>query len=182
MLFISISWLSVMYLLVYRFPRVGRNQEDEASLDQLARIFEKNQVNARRKLQYANPNLSNANDAEQIFDYQDYNGGNDKQNSNYINFNCADMDKVELKGVLGQGYTKTVRKGVLNGQEFALKYTTEDNHDIVECKKQREKSRHFECFNLAKFKLLKEALLFQQLKHQSIVKVSFRSLHLSDSC
>lgn len=176
-LFISVSWLSIMYLLVYRFPRLDRSYQTEQvrgggeriqHIHAQSHILEEGSVdleNRGRKLQYASMNQHTDQEPSKSKSF-------DLNSEHSMFFDCRSLDDVELLQVLGSGYTKTVRKGVLNGQQFAMKYTTARNHDIIECRKQRPKTRHFECFNLAKFKLLKEAMLFQQLRHPNIVKVS----------
>ena len=93
-------------------------------------------------------------------------------------FSCQELSSVKFLSVLGQGYTKTVQMGFLRGKEMAFKYISPENHDILECIKLRPLEQHFECYNLAKFKLLKEAMLLQQLQHPGIVKVCFDILRV----
>lgn len=215
MLFISFSWLSIMYLLVYRVPRLEKSNQVyraiengirsdnkkyfkrlEESFDGNIQIFGEDLPQIRWDL--SNPRkklLGRNNQTLQEFSSSDIPVSIRKVKKNLteihsqnIDFSSGDLDcrlldTMETFEVLGSGYTKVVRRGVLAGKAIALKYTSEGNHDIVQCKTERPPERHFECFNLAKFKLLKEALLFRQLKHRNIVKVClYDSIGFSYRC
>ena len=203
MLFISFSWLSIMYLLVCRIPRLEKSNQIyqaiengirndnkkyfrqlEESFDGNIQIFGEDFPQIRWDL--ANPRkklLNRKNQTLKEFSSSDIPVSIRKVQENLtgihmqsVDFSsgvldCRLLDTVETFEVLGSGYTKVVRRGVLAGTSIALKYTSERNHDVVQCKTERPPERHFECFNLAKFKLLKEALLFRQLRHRNIVKV-----------
>eukprot|EP00795_Rhopilema_esculentum_P010685 gene10685-19453_t len=202
-LFISFSWLSVMYLLVYRVPRLEREgcnhyQVIEGGLKEktLLRRYEDSFLNdgeikifgedlPEMGLNLANPtkiaesgslNLPSKNlkipksikrdSKEQPVIPVD-------KNIDFVSnvFNCTLLESMRTFEVLGSGYTKVVRRGILGGTSYALKYTTSKNQDIIKCKSERPSQSHFECYNLAKFKLLKEALLMNQLQHRNIIKV-----------
>ena len=204
MLFISLSWLSVMYLLVYRVPKLNdENVSRGYQIIEDSNIAEKYRIktsitqdgevqifgaedSSSMRLDLSNPNnelqfTSRRFDNKAISNIPsrkltpDKNDGIRKFNRGATtvsgSFDCRLLDRMRTYDVLGMGYTKVVRRGVINGKSFALKYTTKRNYDIVKCKNERPVDRHFECFNLAKFKLLKEALLFSQLKHKNIIKV-----------
>ena len=205
MLFISLSWLSVMYLLVYRVPKLN-----DENMDRGYHIIDENIDSEKYKLKtyltdnnefqifgsenpsglevdWSNPNrklrfTSRQFDSREVANIpmrkldlsntdgtREFNRNITKVSSS---FDCRLLERMSTYEVLGMGYTKVVRRGVIGGKAFALKYTTGQNHDIISCKKERPVERHFECYNLAKFKLLKEALLFSQLKHRNIVKVT----------
>ncbi len=175
-----------MYLLVYRIPKLERASLSEGGINKALRYRDGIQIfgdeftavngdsgNPGRRLQFAYYNKAFE------LEKQDLNNLTSKppQDKHGLifptNFDCRDLNKVKFLGLLGSGYTKTVRRGYLNGRQFAVKYTTEQNQDIVKCTKERDESRHFECYNLAKFKLLKEAMLLQQLRHPNIVQVMY---------
>lgn len=204
MLFISLSWLSVMYLLVYRVPKLNdvgefakyeiidgvvreekysRNARTSLILDGDVKLF--GEDSSDMKLDLSNPS------AQLVLDKKgDEANGKSPHSTNLSqrtkalgipklrnidsvlgSFDCRLLERMKTYEVLGKGYTKVVRRGVIYGQSFAIKYTTGRNHDVIKCKKERPVNRQFECFNLAKFKLLKEALLFNQLRHRNIIKV-----------
>ena len=200
MLFISFSWLSVMYLLIYRVPRpdddngsreyhiidesiVARNYRTLLPQDSEFQIFGAEDTSGL-KLDLTNPNSKlqftsgrfkaetkklRKGNRNKTFGFQKLSRIPNKVSGS---FDCRLLERMSTSDVLGMGYTKVVRRGVVDGRSFALKYTTSRNQDVIKCKSERPAERHFECFNLAKFKLLKEALLFSQLKHKNIVKVS----------
>ena len=217
MLFITLSWLSVMYLLMYRVPQIdenssrGRYQMIKNSMildnyrmkssvassvikDGEIQIF--GEDSADMKLDLRNPRNGAFRFASDRIKKQvnpnipllDSDKGFEIRKSNKRNailsdsFDCRLLERMRTFEVLGTGYTKVVRRGVINGQSFALKYTTNHNHDVIKCKSERPIERHFECINLAKFKLLKEALLFSQLRHKNIIKVNKPQMLLGLIC
>eukprot|EP00794_Sanderia_malayensis_P015910 gene15910-17510_t len=223
LLFISLSWFSVMYLVLHRIPRLEEERRATEALQRNSRINEAgnawlddragdsalddiqifgdveyakrlNEKGVEKDARGSNPSrqhhvakhqqvsggglqsrYSNTADVPVVF-----NGGSVQDNSRLRfrddqkdvswSFSCRDLSRMQFQGLLGSGFTKTVRKGLLNGRQLAVKYTTERNPDIIKCTRERNASRHFECYNLAKFKLLKEATLLQQLIHPNIIK------------
>lgn len=106
-------------------------------------------------------------------------GGKFDPRASRLPFSCREIRNITIISELGHGYTKTVQKGLYQGMEVAVKSTQALNKDITICRKHGEKSEK-ECFNLAKYKLAKEILLLQQLRHPNIVKVRQFELILSD--
>lgn len=201
MLFISLSWLSVMYLLVYRVPKIEESN-NYGKYEVIENVMGDRREHAKRlpasilvdgnvqlfgedssgmKLDLSNPaNVLRIESDANGLDLQTpsvlTNPGRGTSQLYHVDkvsdsFDCRQLEKIRTMEVLGTGYTKVVRRGVLNGRSYALKYTTSKNHDIIKCTNERPKERHFECYNLAKFKLLKEAQLFSQLRHRNIIKV-----------
>ena len=184
-----------MYLLIYRVPRpddgdgrqgyhiidesiVARNYRTSLPQDSEFQIFGA-EDSSGLKLDLANPSSKLGRFEAKT---KKQRKGNPNKTRGYLKFNrisnqvsgsfdCRLLERMSTSDVLGMGYTKVVRRGVVDGKSFALKYTTSRNQDVIKCKSERPVERHFECFNLAKFKLLKEALLFSQLKHKNIIKV-----------
>jgi len=189
----------VMYLLIYRVPRpddgdgrqgyhivdesiVARNYRTSLPQASEFQIFGA-EDSSGLKLDLANPSSKLQFTSGRFkAKTKKQRKGNPNKTRGYLKFNrisnqvsgsfdCRLLERMSTSDVLGMGYTKVVRRGVVDGKSFALKYTTSRNQDVIKCKSERPVERHFECFNLAKFKLLKEALLFSQLKHKNIIKV-----------
>lgn len=86
---------------------------------------------------------------------------------------CSDVKSIQVVENIGRGYTKTVQKGILRGVEVALKSVHIENEDIKSCVSNPSAPRSIEeCFIFAKYKLAKEIIMLQQLRHANIVKVS----------
>lgn len=86
---------------------------------------------------------------------------------------CSDIKTIKVVRNIGRGYTKTVQKGLYKEVEVAIKSVRLDNEDIKRCVSNPTVNRSVgECFIFAKYKLAKEIIMLQQLRHANIVKVS----------
>ena len=86
---------------------------------------------------------------------------------------CSEIKAIKVVGNIGRGYTKTVQKGLYRDVEVAIKSVRLDNEDIKRCVLHPTGNRTVdECFIFAKYKLAKEIIMLQQLRHANIVKVS----------
>ena len=86
---------------------------------------------------------------------------------------CSEIKAIKVVGNIGRGYTKTVQKGLYRGVKVAIKSVRLDNEDIKRCVLHSTGNRTVdECFIFAKYKLAKEIIMLQQLRHANIVKVS----------
>lgn len=86
---------------------------------------------------------------------------------------CSEIKAIKVVGNIGRGYTKTVQKGLHRDVEVAIKSVRLDNEDIKRCVLHSTGNRTVdECFIFAKYKLAKEIIMLQQLRHANIVKVS----------
>lgn len=71
---------------------------------------------------------------------------------------------------LGSGYTKAVYKAVLNRTlAVALKAVDFGGHDIAHC--VRQFSDLGDCYRLAAYKIVKEMILLQRLRHANVLQV-----------
>lgn len=82
------------------------------------------------------------------------------------------IEDINIEGKIGSGYTKTVHKGFYKGTEIAVKSVQLDNEDIKHCAVHKSNRSADECFIYAKYKLVKEIIMLQQLQHTNIIKVS----------
>lgn len=86
---------------------------------------------------------------------------------------CSDIKAIKVVRNIGRGYTKTVQKGLYRDIEVAIKSVRLDNEDVKRCVLHPTANRTVEeCFIFAKYKLAKEIVMLQQLRHANIVKVS----------
>lgn len=86
---------------------------------------------------------------------------------------CSEIKAIKVVRNIGRGYTKTVQKGLYRDDEVAIKSVRLDNEDIKRCVLHPTGNRTVEeCFIFAKYKLAKEIIMLQQLRHANIVKVS----------
>ena len=86
---------------------------------------------------------------------------------------CSEIKAIKVVRNIGRGYTKTVQKGLYMDVEVAIKSVRLDNEDIKHCVLHPTGNRTVEeCFIFAKYKLAKEIIMLQQLRHANIVKVS----------
>jgi len=86
---------------------------------------------------------------------------------------CSEIKAIKVLRNVGRGYTKTVQKGLYRDDEVALKSVRLENEDIKRCVSHPTGKRTVEeCFIFAKYKLAKEIIMLQQLRHANIVKVS----------
>lgn len=83
---------------------------------------------------------------------------------------CDQLRYIKNVDFLGAGYTKTVVKGVLpKGFPVALKSVNEKGSDMQRC---LEDFKDLEgCRELVSYKLIKEILLLQHLRHPNIIEV-----------
>lgn len=85
---------------------------------------------------------------------------------------CSEIKAIKVVGNIGRGYTKTVQKGLYRDVEVAIKSVRLDNEDIKRCVLHSTGNRTVdECFIFAKYKLAKEIIMLQQLRHANIVKL-----------
>ncbi|KAI8496479.1 hypothetical protein Bbelb_257780 [Branchiostoma belcheri] len=84
---------------------------------------------------------------------------------------CEDIAGIRVSRPMGRGVTKVVELGEYRGHGVAVKRVLPTVKDVRECKKTRESSGWNKCFVFPNYKLLKEILLLQQLKHPNIVQL-----------
>lgn len=97
-----------------------------------------------------------------------------------LRLGCRDISNVSEVHYLGSGYTKAVYKAVLNKSlAVALKSVDFGGHDIDHCVKLYGSLE--DCYRLASYKIIKEMVLLQRLRHPNILQVSRESLVLGTS-
>ncbi|XP_078702338.1 extracellular tyrosine-protein kinase PKDCC-like [Branchiostoma floridae x Branchiostoma belcheri] len=84
---------------------------------------------------------------------------------------CEDIAGIRVSRPMGRGVTKVVELGEYRGHGVAVKRVLPTVKDVRECKKTLESSGWNQCFVFPNYKLLKEILLLQQLKHPNIVQL-----------
>lgn len=83
---------------------------------------------------------------------------------------CESLVDVRAVEVLGSGYTKVVVKAnVAGGQAVALKMVNEQGVDMRKCVKEFKDAQG--CRELVSYKLQKEMLLLERLRHPNVIKV-----------
>ncbi|XP_023209090.1 LOW QUALITY PROTEIN: extracellular tyrosine-protein kinase PKDCC [Xiphophorus maculatus] len=83
---------------------------------------------------------------------------------------CESLVDVRAVEVLGSGYTKVVVKAnVAGGQAVALKMVNEQGVDMRKCVKEFKDAQG--CRELVSYKLQKEMLLLQRLRHPNVIKL-----------
>ncbi|XP_064020468.1 extracellular tyrosine-protein kinase PKDCC isoform X2 [Pogoniulus pusillus] len=83
---------------------------------------------------------------------------------------CRDIRNVSGVQYLGSGYTKAVYKAVLNRTlAVALKAVDFGGHDIAHC--VRQFSSLGNCYRLAAYKIVKEMILLQRLRHANVLQL-----------
>lgn len=83
---------------------------------------------------------------------------------------CESLTDARAVEVLGSGYTKLVVKANLaGGQPVALKMVNEQGIDMSKCVEEFKDPEG--CRELVSFKLQKEMLLLQRLRHPSVIQV-----------
>ncbi|XP_071595617.1 extracellular tyrosine-protein kinase PKDCC [Heliangelus exortis] len=83
---------------------------------------------------------------------------------------CRDIRNVSGVQYLGSGYTKAVYKAVLNRTlAVALKAVDFGGHDIAHC--VRQFSVLGDCYRLAAYKIVKEMILLQRLRHANVLQL-----------
>ncbi|XP_015264092.1 PREDICTED: extracellular tyrosine-protein kinase PKDCC [Gekko japonicus] len=87
-----------------------------------------------------------------------------------LRLGCRDISNVTDVHYLGSGYTKAVYKAVLNRSlAVALKSVDFGGHDIDHCVKLYGALE--DCYRLASYKILKEMILLQRLRHPNILQL-----------
>ncbi|XP_066263496.1 extracellular tyrosine-protein kinase PKDCC-like [Branchiostoma lanceolatum] len=84
---------------------------------------------------------------------------------------CQDIAEIRISHPMGRGVTKVVELGNYRGSGVAVKRVLSTVKDVKECTKSIERGRWNKCFIFPNYKLLKEILLLQQLKHSNIVQL-----------
>uniref|UniRef100_A0A3P9PQZ6 Protein kinase domain containing, cytoplasmic n=1 Tax=Poecilia reticulata TaxID=8081 RepID=A0A3P9PQZ6_POERE len=85
---------------------------------------------------------------------------------------CESLVDVRAVEVLGSGYTKLVVKAnVAGGQAVALKMVNEQGVDMRKCLKEFKDAQG--CRELVSYKLRKEMLLLQRLRHPNVIKICY---------
>ncbi|KAM6406161.1 LOW QUALITY PROTEIN: extracellular tyrosine-protein kinase PKDCC-like [Pluvialis apricaria] len=83
---------------------------------------------------------------------------------------CRDIRNVSGVQYLGSGYTKAVYKAVLNRTlAVALKAVDFGGHDIAHC--VRQFAALGDCYRLAAYKVVKEMILLQRLRHANVLQL-----------
>ncbi|KAG9268111.1 extracellular tyrosine-protein kinase PKDCC-like [Astyanax mexicanus] len=83
---------------------------------------------------------------------------------------CSDLSGMTVVDLLGSGYTKTVLKVLTQqGSAVALKSVNEQGSDMRTCLEDFRDPQG--CQELVSFKLRKEVILLQRLKHPNIVEL-----------
>lgn len=90
-----------------------------------------------------------------------------------VYYGCSEIRETRVFGEVGHGYTKSVQKGIIKGTEVAVKSILESSKDVQRCLNSEVNYTKAECYNLIKYKLAKEIILLQQLKHVNIISVRF---------
>ncbi|XP_072050411.1 extracellular tyrosine-protein kinase PKDCC-like [Amphiura filiformis] len=97
---------------------------------------------------------------------------------NAINFNisemlgCQDINKIRILKTLGKGFSKIVQEGQLNGVSVAVKSAGIEVKDVQDCLKSGMYKKEEDCYVLASYKVLKEAMMLKQLRHPNIVRLT----------
>uniref|UniRef100_A0A8D0DYZ1 Extracellular tyrosine-protein kinase PKDCC n=1 Tax=Salvator merianae TaxID=96440 RepID=A0A8D0DYZ1_SALMN len=87
-----------------------------------------------------------------------------------LRLGCRDISNVTDVHYLGSGYTKAVYKAVLNRSlAVALKSVDFGGHDIDNCVKHYGSLE--DCYRLASYKIIKEMVLLQRLRHPNILQL-----------
>ncbi|XP_053167198.1 extracellular tyrosine-protein kinase PKDCC [Hemicordylus capensis] len=87
-----------------------------------------------------------------------------------LRLGCRDISNVTNVHYLGSGYTKAVYKAVLNRSlAVALKSVDFGGHDIDSCVKLSGSLE--DCYRLASYKIIKEMILLQRLRHPNILQL-----------
>lgn len=86
--------------------------------------------------------------------------------------NCKSIARIHILKEIGRGYTKVTQLGVYNGLEVAVKSSGLDSTDVQKCIEEKRSKNPEDCLVFSRYKIMKELLLYQQLHHPNIVKVS----------
>ncbi|XP_042750998.1 extracellular tyrosine-protein kinase PKDCC [Lagopus leucura] len=83
---------------------------------------------------------------------------------------CRDLRAAGGVQYLGSGYTKAVYKAVLNRSlAVALKAVDFGGHDVARC--VRQFAALADCYRLAAYKIVKEMVLLQRLRHANVLQL-----------
>ncbi|KAJ1157291.1 hypothetical protein NDU88_010006 [Pleurodeles waltl] len=83
---------------------------------------------------------------------------------------CADLGGAPGAQYLGSGYTKAVHRLALNRSlSVALKSVDLGGHDMESCVREYGAAR--DCYRLASYKILKEMMLLQRLRHPNVLQL-----------
>ncbi|XP_070572424.1 extracellular tyrosine-protein kinase PKDCC-like [Ptychodera flava] len=96
------------------------------------------------------------------------------QNENFENeqlLGCKQLDTIQILAKIGQGYSKVVQEGLYGRTHVAVKSVAAVVRDVQSCLKSNNYKKTEDCYLLSNYKLLKEALMLRELKHESIVKL-----------
>lgn len=86
--------------------------------------------------------------------------------------NCEDVARIRIGREIGRGYTKVTQHGIYKGSEVAVKSAGLDSTDVQRCVRDGRAKMAEDCLLFSRYKIMKELLLYQQLHHPNIVKVS----------
>ena len=84
---------------------------------------------------------------------------------------CQEINRIRVAKTVGKGFTKVVQEGHLNGVSVAVKSAGQDVKDVQDCRKSGMYKKEEDCYVLASYKVLKEAMMFKQLKHPNIIRL-----------
>ena len=84
---------------------------------------------------------------------------------------CQDINKIRIVQTVGKGFSKIVQEGMLNGMSVAVKSAGVEVKDVQDCLKSGMYKKEEDCYVLASYKVLKEAMMLKQLKHSNIVRL-----------
>ena len=82
------------------------------------------------------------------------------------------MARIRIGREIGRGYTKVTQHGIYKGSEVAVKSAGLDSTDVQRCVRDGRAKMAEDCLLFSRYKIMKELLLYQQLHHPNIVKVS----------
>ncbi len=84
---------------------------------------------------------------------------------------CSSIRNITRGAILGSGFTKIVRKGLMNGRvQVAIKTVDVTGNDVTNCFKKYG-GVFTRCYDKAAGKILKEIVLLRGLDHPNVVKV-----------
>ncbi|XP_046845027.1 extracellular tyrosine-protein kinase PKDCC-like isoform X2 [Xenia sp. Carnegie-2017] len=84
---------------------------------------------------------------------------------------CQEISQIIIQEELGRGYTKRTQRGLYHNREVAVKSVALDSTDVHNCMKKKRTKLVSDCLLLSRYKVMKELLLYQQLKHSNVIKL-----------